>query len=171
MSTGYAWVFGNDINTDLIAPARYLKGSGSIAVVAPHAMETLNPDFARKVQAGDIVVGGDNFGCGSSREQAPEALLHLGISAVVAKSFARTFYRNAMNLGLPAVVCPKAESIREGSRVRIGLEEGVIEDLERGIKYQFSPIPAHLARMLRDGGLLPHLEKRFAAVKHGGAPR
>lgn len=163
MITGRAWVFGDDINTDLMAPARLLRRP--VAEFARHCMETLQPNFAAEVKPGDIVVGGMNFGCGSSREQAPEALRHLGVAAMVAKSFARTFYRNAMNLGLPAVVCNEAGSIVPGTRLRISLENGVIEDLDTGKTYKCEAIPPHLTKMLNDGGLLGHLEKRLRAKK------
>lgn len=167
MITGRAWVFGDNINTDLMAPARLLKRP--VAEFAQHCMETLQPNFATEVKPGDIVVGGMNFGCGSSREQAPEALRHLGVGAMVARSFARTFYRNAMNLGLPAVVCDEAGSIAQGTRLRISLENGVIEDLDTGKTYKCEAIPPHLMKMLNDGGLLGHLEKRLRATKEAAS--
>lgn len=167
MITGRAWVFGDNINTDLMAPARLLKRP--VAEFAQHCMETLQPNFAAEVKAGDIVVGGMNFGCGSSREQAPEAFRHLGVAAMVAKSFARTFYRNAMNLGLPVVVCSEAGLIVQGTRLRISLENGVIEDLDTGKTYKCEAIPAHLMNMLNDGGLLGHLEKRLRARKEAAS--
>ena len=167
MITGKAWVFGDNVNTDLMAPARLLKRP--VAEYAAHCMEALEPDFAREVKPGDIVVGGINFGCGSSREQAPESLKYLGIAAVVARRFARTFYRNAMNIGLPAVVCERASQILHGARLAISLEEGVIENLDSGERYMCEPIPPHLLAMLNDGGLLAHLEKRLRAAKGVGA--
>lgn len=167
MITGRAWVFGDNINTDLMAPARLLRRP--VAEFAQHCMETLQPNFAAEVKPGDIVVGGMNFGCGSSREQAPEALRHLGVAAMLAKSFARTFYRNAMNLGLPAVVCNEADSIVQGTRLRISLENGVIEDLDTGKAYPCEAIPPHLMKMLNDGGLLGHLEKRLRATKEAAS--
>jgi 3-isopropylmalate/(R)-2-methylmalate dehydratase small subunit len=158
---GRAWVFGDNINTDLIAPARLLRRP--VAEFSKFCMEPVMPAFAAEVKAGDIVVGGLNFGCGSSREQAPEAIKYLGVSAVVAKSFARTFYRNSMNIGLPAIVCAEAGSIRQGGRLRISLEQGVVEDLDSGKRYPFQAVPPHLMAMLNDGGLLGHLEKRLRA--------
>jgi 3-isopropylmalate/(R)-2-methylmalate dehydratase small subunit len=110
-----------------------------------------------------VVVGGLNFGCGSSREQAPEAIKYLGVAAVVAKSFARTFYRNSMNIGLPAIVCADAGSIPQGARLRISLEKGVVEDLDGGKSYPCQAVPPHLMAMLNDGGLMGHLEKRLRA--------
>jgi 3-isopropylmalate/(R)-2-methylmalate dehydratase small subunit len=161
MIEGRAWVFGDNINTDLIAPARLLRRP--VAEFSKFCMEPVMPAFAGEVKPGDIVVGGLNFGCGSSREQAPEAIKFLGVAAVVAKSFARTFYRNSMNIGLPAIVCADAASLEQGARLRILLEKGVVEDLESGKSYPCQAIPPHLMAMLNDGGLLGHLEKRLRA--------
>lgn len=161
MIEGRAWVFGDNINTDLIAPARLLRRP--VAEFSKFCMEPVMPAFAQEVKAGDIVVGGLNFGCGSSREQAPEAIKYLGVAAVVAKSFARTFYRNSMNIGLPAIVCADAASLKQGARLRISLERGMVEDLENGKPYPCQAIPPHLMAMLNDGGLLGHLEKRLRA--------
>jgi len=169
MSAGRAWVFGNNVNTDLIAPARHLKRP--VAEFAQHCMESVRPEFATEVKPGDIVVGGMNFGCGSSREQAPESLRYLGVSAVVAVTFARTFYRNAMNIGLPAVVCSEAGSIAHGARLSLCVEKGLIEDLDSGKTYKCESIPAHLMEMLNNGGLLGHLEKRLLAKKQGASQR
>ena len=159
MITGRAWVFGDNVNTDLMAPARLLKRP--VAEYAAHCMEALQPNFASDVKPGDIVVGGMNFGCGSSREQAPESLKYLGVAAVVANRFARTFYRNAMNIGLPAIVCDQADAIPQGAPLGISIEKGVIEDLNSGKTYTCQAIPPHLMEMLNDGGLLGHLEKRL----------
>lgn len=161
MITGRAWVFGDNINTDLIAPARLLKRP--VAEFSKFCMEPVLPTFAAEVRPGDVVVGGLNFGCGSSREQAPEAIKYLGVAAVVAKSFGRTFYRNAMNIGLPAIVCGDAGSIAQGARLRISLEKGVVEDIDSGKSYPCQTVPPHLMAMLNDGGLLGHLEKRLRA--------
>lgn len=168
MNAGRAWVFGDDINTDLIAPARYLKRP--IAEFATHTMEAADPAFAATVKPGDILVGGENFGCGSSREQAPAALRYLGVAAVIAKSFARTFYRNAMNVGLPALVCPRALEIEAGTYWRVNLEAGMVESAGGSERYSCNAIPAHLMQMLRDGGLIPHLERRFkkTTTNNGG---
>jgi 3-isopropylmalate/(R)-2-methylmalate dehydratase small subunit len=161
MIEGRAWQFGDNINTDLIAPARLLRRP--VAEFSKFCMEPVMPAFAGEVKPGDIVVGGLNFGCGSSREQAPEAIKYLGVAAVLAKSFARTFYRNSMNIGLPAIVCADAASLRQGARLRISLEKGVVEDLESGKSYPCQAVPPHLMAMLSDGGLLGHLEKRLRA--------
>jgi len=154
-----AWVLGDNVDTDAIAPGRYMKRG--IAEIAPHCLEALVPEFARGVQPGDVVVGGRNFGAGSSREQAPAALKHLGVAALVAESFAGLFYRNALNLGLPAVVCAEAMRIRDGDTLRVDFEKGEIANLTTGETLQCEPIPAHLMQMVRDGGLLAHLEKRL----------
>jgi 3-isopropylmalate/(R)-2-methylmalate dehydratase small subunit len=169
MITGRAWVFGDNVNTDLIAPARLLKRP--VAEYAAHCLEALRPDFAVGVKPGDIVVGGMNFGCGSSREQAPESLKYLGVAAVVARRFARTFYRNAMNIGLPAIVCDEAHAIPQGARLCISIENGVVEDLDTGKTYACQAIPSHLLEMLNDGGLLGHLEKRLRAKKAEASQR
>jgi 3-isopropylmalate/(R)-2-methylmalate dehydratase small subunit len=166
MIEGRAWIFGDNINTDLIAPARLLRRP--VAEFSKFCMEPVMPTFAAEVKPGDIVVGGLNFGCGSSREQAPEAIKFLGVAAVVAKSFARTFYRNSMNIGLPAIVCADAALLEQGARLRISLEKGVVEDLESGKSHPCQAIPPHLMAMLNDGGLLGHLEKRLRA---GGLPK
>ena len=155
-----AWVFGDNLDTDVIAPGRYMKFG--VDEIAQHCLEAVSPDFARSVKPGDVVVGGRNFGAGSSREQAPAALKHLGVAALVAQSFAGLFYRNALNLGLPAVVCKDAKQIADGDSVRVHAEDGKIEIVNTGKILACEALPAHLMQMLRDGGLLPHLEKRLA---------
>jgi 3-isopropylmalate/(R)-2-methylmalate dehydratase small subunit len=152
-------VFGDDIDTDVLAPGRYMKLD--IPEIARHCLEALVPSFSLSVKPGDVVVAGRNFGCGSSREQAPAALKHLGITALVAESYAGLFYRNALNLGLPALVCRDAKRIRDGDELEIDYEKGEIIDLTTGERLAFEPIPAHLMEMVRDGGLLPHLERRL----------
>jgi 3-isopropylmalate/(R)-2-methylmalate dehydratase small subunit len=154
-----AWVFGDDIDTDVLAPGRYMKAE--IAEIAKHCLEAVEPSFASKVAPGDFVVAGRNFGAGSSREQAPAALKHLGVAALVAESFAGLFYRNALNLGLPALVCRDAKRIRQGDELKLDFEKSTILNLKTGDALAFEPIPAHLMQMVRDGGLLPHLEKRL----------
>ena len=154
-----AWVFGDNIDTDAMAPGRYMKSG--IAEISRHCMESINPDFSKKIQRGDCVIGGRNFGMGSSREQAPEALRHLGVAALVAQSFAGLFYRNALNLGLPAVVCLDAKRIQPGDALDIDFEKGKIRNKTSGEVLDCEPIPPHLMQMVRDGGLLPHLEKRL----------
>jgi 3-isopropylmalate/(R)-2-methylmalate dehydratase small subunit len=153
-----AWVFGDNLDTDMLAPGRYMKFG--IEEIAKHCLESVSPKFSSEVKPGDIVVAGRNFGCGSSREQAPEALRHLGVSALVAPSFAGLFYRNCFNLGLPAVVCADAGKIRPGDHLAIDFA-GKIENLTQGETYACEPIPEHLQTLVRDGGLLPQLEKRL----------
>ena len=155
-----AWVFGDNIDTDVIAPGRYMKFG--IEKIAQHCLEAVNPDFSRQVTKGDIIVAGRNFGCGSSREQAPAALKHLGVAALVAESFAGLFYRNALNRGLPALACSGAKRIRNGDRISIDYARNEVFDVTSDERIPFEPIPAHLMEMVRDGGLLPHLEKRLA---------
>ena len=154
-----AWVFGDNVDTDAMAPGRYMKSG--IAEIAKHCLESLAPSFASSVTRGDAVIGGRNFGMGSSREQAPEALRYLGVAALVAQSFAGLFYRNALNLGLPAVVCLDAKRIQPGDVLDIDFEKGKIENKTKGEVLSCEPIPPHLMQMVRDGGLLPHLEKRL----------
>jgi 3-isopropylmalate/(R)-2-methylmalate dehydratase small subunit len=155
-----AWVFGDDVDTDVIAPGRYMKFG--IEEIARHCLESVDPAFSTTVKSGDAVVGGRNFGAGSSREQAPEALRHLGVAALIAESFAGIFYRNAINLGLPALTCPNARRIRQGDLLKVDALAGTIENLSTGETLQCEPIPAFLMSIIRDGGLLPHLEKRLA---------
>ena len=153
-----AWVFGDNLDTDMLAPGRYMKFG--IEEIAKHCLESISPDFSKEVRKGDILVAGKNLGCGSSREQAPEALRFLGVSALIAPSFAGLFYRNCFNLGLPAIVCPDAKRIRQGDLLEIGYE-GKIKNTTTGETYPSEPIPEHLQTLVRDGGLLPHLEKRL----------
>jgi 3-isopropylmalate/(R)-2-methylmalate dehydratase small subunit len=155
-----AWVFGDNVDTDVIAPGRYMKFG--IEEIAKHCLESAAPAFARQVKPGDIVVGGRNFGTGSSREQAPEALKHLGVAVLVAESFAGLFYRNAINLGLPAVACAQAKRIREGDELDVDLETGKIRNCSTGESLDCEPIPPFLMAIIRNGGLLPHLEKNLA---------
>jgi 3-isopropylmalate/(R)-2-methylmalate dehydratase small subunit len=156
---GRAWVFGDDLTTEALAPGRYMKFG--IEEIAKHCLESVEPRFAREVRPGDVLVGGRNFGAGSSREQAAGALAHLGVAAVIAPSFAGLFYRNAFNLGLPLLVCAEAESIRAGDRVEVDAEGGRVENLTQQRSIACEPIPAHLMALVRDGGLLAHLEKQL----------
>ena len=156
---GRAWIFGDDLDTDALAPGRYMKFG--IEEIAKHCLESVDSDFAARVRPGDVVVGGRNFGVGSSREQAAQALKYLGVVAVIAPSFAGIFYRNALNLGLTALVCSDAPRIRSGDEVTVDPEAGRIENHTTGETLGCEPIPAHLMAMVRDGGLLPHLAKRL----------
>lgn len=155
-----AWVFGDNMDTDAIAPGRYMKFG--IDEIARHCFEAVAPGFSTAVKNGDAVVGGRNFGTGSSREQAPEALKHLGVAVLIAESFAGLFYRNAINLGLPALACAQAKRIRQGDLLKVDPLGGTIENLTTGETLECEPIPSFLMSIIRDGGLLPHLEKRLA---------
>ena len=160
---GRAWKLGDNLDTDMLAPGRYMKFS--IEEIARHCLEDVLPQFATTVKPGDVVTGGRNFGVGSSREQAPQALKLLGVAAIVAVSYAGLFYRNALNLGLAAVVCNDAASIEDGERVQVDPENGVIDVTHpaTGVTRQLAcePVPAFLMAMVNDGGLVPHLEKRL----------
>ncbi len=156
---GTAWKFGDHLDTDAIIPARYLTTS-DMGVLARHCLEDVSPGFARKVTKGDILVAGWNFGCGSSREHAPAVIKAIGISIVVSASFARIFYRNAFNLGLPAVESPEAsKAIRQGDRLRVSLADGWIEDLTIGRGYRFNPVPPFMLDLIESGGLMEVLKK------------
>lgn len=156
---GKAWVLGDDINTDMLAPGGYMKFG--IDVIAGHCLESVDPRFSSTVQPGDVVVGGRNFGTGSSREQAPAALKYLGVVAVIAASFAGIFYRNSFNVGLPLLVCPDAASIVAGDRLALDFSAGRIDNLSQAKTLSCPPIPQHLLQIVNDGGLIPHLEKRL----------
>jgi 3-isopropylmalate/(R)-2-methylmalate dehydratase small subunit len=159
--SGRAFVFGDNIDTDVLAPGQYMKGS--VEELARHCMEGIAPDFARTVRPGDVVVAGRNFGMGSSREQAAQALKILGVSAVVAKSFGGIFLRNALNLGLPVMVCTATDDIHPDDRLAIDLINGRIVNETSGVTLQGEPLPTFLLDMLADGGLVPHLEKKLAS--------
>ena len=152
-----AWVFGDSVDTDVITPGRYMKLP--VEEIAQHCLEAVSPGFSTQVKPGDAVVAGRNFGCGSSREQAPAALKQLGVAAVIAESFAGIFFRNSLNLGLPALVCKDAKQIRDGDRLEVDFQNSIIRNSD-GKTFAFEPIPPHLLEMVRDGGLIPHLEKR-----------
>ncbi|HIC09785.1 MAG TPA: 3-isopropylmalate dehydratase small subunit [Campylobacterales bacterium] len=158
---GQVWKFGDNIDTDLIIPARYLNTSDPYQL-AKHAMEDADPDFSKKVKKGDIIVAGRNFGSGSSREHAPIALKYAGVSAVIAKSFARIFYRNSFNTGLPIFEIDEVEEIAEGSRLSIDMDSGVIEDMESGKKYKFKPIPQFMQQLIQAGGLINYAKEKIA---------
>jgi 3-isopropylmalate/(R)-2-methylmalate dehydratase small subunit len=155
-----AWVLGDNIDTDVITPGKYMKFG--MEEIAQHCLEPVLPHFASSVRKGDVVVAGRNFGAGSSREQAPAALKQLGVAALVAESFAGLFYRNSLNLGLPALVCADAKRIRDGDRLSLDFEKALVVNASTGQTHSFEPIPPHLLEMVRDGGLIPHLEKRLA---------
>ena len=156
---GRVWKFGSDIDTDAIIPARYLSQSDA-KELAKHVMEDERPGFLREVKKGDILLAEKNFGCGSSREHAPLALKAAGISCIIAKSFARIFYRNGLNLGLSLLESSEAlVEIKEGDRVRVNLSTGEIYNLTQKKKFFAKPIPAFMQELIRDGGLIRHLRK------------
>ena len=164
---GRAWVYGDKIDTDLLAPGAYMRGS--IQELASHCLEAIDPHFAGQVQPGDVVVGGDAFGIGSSREQAAEVLKVLGVRVVVAKSFARIFYRNALNLGLPALECPQAGRIEKGDMLAVDPRSGVVENRTKDETYQCDPLPDFLMAMIEAGGLMAQLEAEVAARKENAS--
>jgi 3-isopropylmalate/(R)-2-methylmalate dehydratase small subunit len=155
---GKVWKFGDDISTDLIAPGRFFHLRSNLNEFAKHVMEDADPSFASKVQPGDFIVGGKNFGLGSSREHAPLIIKMAGVSAVMAKSFARIFYRNAINVGLPVLICD-TDQLESGEELEVDLEKGLIRNLNKGITLDFKPLPKVMINILEDGGLVAHIEK------------
>jgi len=159
--SGKAWKFGDDVNTDLIVPGKYLELVDPHEM-AKHAMEGIDPDFPGKVSEGDVVVGGSNFGCGSSREHAAIALKYVGVGAVVAESFARIFYRNAINLGLPALECPGiSEAVSEGDSLEIDLTGGKVVNATTGKELEFVPLPEFMVEVLGEGGLVTYIRNHL----------
>ncbi|RKZ35117.1 3-isopropylmalate dehydratase [bacterium] len=157
---GKAHKYGDDVNTDVIYPGKYTYQQLSSEEMASHALEDLDADFSKNVQPGDIIVAGKNFGCGSSREQAAACLKYAGVSAIIAESFSRIFFRNAINYGLMAIAHPEAaKSIRAGDIVYIHRENGVIKS--GGNEFKFSPFPELVEGILEEGGLLPYLQKKL----------
>jgi len=162
MIKGKVWKYGDDVNTDVIFPGRYTYTVTDPAEIAARALEDLDPDFAKNVKAGDIVVAGKNFGCGSSREQAALGLKYAGVAAVVAASFARLFFRNAVNAGLATVACPEAVArVEAGDEVVIDFEAGELTTAD-GSVYKFAPLPAEVIGILEAGGLVPYVQKELA---------
>jgi 3-isopropylmalate/(R)-2-methylmalate dehydratase small subunit len=158
MLKGAVWKFGDNIDTDIIIPARYLALTDPIAL-GEHCMEPLAPDFSKKVRTGDIIVAGTNFGCGSSREHAPLAIVALGIPVVIAKSFARIFYRNAFNKGLALLEADVFDQVQEGETVEIDLSSGLIKI--GSVEIIAKPIPLFMLELIREGGLINHLKKQL----------
>ena len=160
---GPVFKYGDNIDTDVIIPARYLN-TQSAAELASHCMEDIDKSFVARVKAGDIMVGGENFGCSSSREHAPVAIKASGISCVIAKSFARIFYRNAINIGLAILECPAASAeIENGDEVTVDFDTGVITDVTKGTTYQAEPFPPFIKDMIARGGLMASLKAKEAA--------
>lgn len=153
--------YGNNVDTDVIIPARYLNSSDP-KELASHCMEDLDATFVKRVKAGDILVGGRNFGCGSSREHAPLAIKTSGIACVVAESFARIFYRNSINIGLPIIECPEAaKAMAEGDEVEIDFDNGIITDITTGETYTAQPFPKFIQSIIEAGGLINAIEKNL----------
>jgi 3-isopropylmalate/(R)-2-methylmalate dehydratase small subunit len=158
---GSAWKFGDSVSTDHIAPGRYFHLRSDLNELAKHVLEDADPDFPQKVQKGDFVAAGANFGLGSSREHAPAILKLAGVGAVLAKSFARIFFRNAINIGLPLVICD-TDRIAAGDRMEIDLTGGTVTNLTQKFTLHTAPLPAVMLTLLSDGGLAAHVKK------HGG---
>lgn len=157
--SGEAVVFGDDVNTDVIIPSKHLTSLDPFEM-AKHAMEGLNPDFAKKAESGVVIVAGKNFGCGSSREQAPIALKFAGVKCIVAESFARIFYRNAINIGLPVLESQGiSKAVDEGDVLTVSLEEGKITNQTKHRVLHASRLPDFILAIIRDGGLIEHLKK------------
>jgi 3-isopropylmalate/(R)-2-methylmalate dehydratase small subunit len=158
MLKGKAFKFGDNISTDLIVPGRLAGLRSNLPELAKHVLEDADPTFASKVKPGDFVVGGSNFGLGSSREHAPLVIKMAGVSAVLAKSFARIFYRNAINQGVPVLVCD-TDQINDGDQLEIDLAAGTVKNLTSGKILTFSKIPPVMLKILNEGGLLPYIKK------------
>ena len=160
---GTVHAYGRDVDTDVIIPARYLT-TNDPAELATHCMEDIDAEFVTSVKPGDIIVAHENFGCGSSREHAPVAIKQSGISVVVASSFARIFYRNSINTGLPIVVCPAAAmEAKSGDTLRVDLVAGTVENLTQGTKHDADPFPPFMQELIDRGGLLPYVKSRVTA--------
>jgi 3-isopropylmalate/(R)-2-methylmalate dehydratase small subunit len=163
-TAGKAWVFGDNIDTDVIIPARYLMTTDP-AELAKHCMEDIDSSFASTVHAGDVMVAGNNFGCGSSREHAPIAIKGAGVSVVIANSFARIFYRNAINIGLPILECAEAvAAVNAGDELRVDLASGRIEDLTTGQAFQAQSYPESILRIIAAGGLIAATRQKLQAA-------
>lgn len=159
--TGKVWKFGDNVDTDVIIPARYLT-TFDPEELSKHCMEDADPQFSNKVKPGDILVAGKNFGCGSSREHAPIALKGCGLGCVIAKSFARIFFRNAFNMGLLIFECPEIyDAVMEGDTLEIDIDSGDIRVTGKDRLFSAQPIPPFMQELLADGGLIPHIMKRI----------
>lgn len=159
-TVGKVFKYGDDVNTDVIFPGKYTYTVSDPAEMASHALEDLDPEFAEKVAPGDVVVGGTNFGCGSSREQAAFCLRYAGVAAVVGKSFARLFFRNAINAGLPVIICPEAvDAVAPGDDIEVDLERGELR--AKGQTFSFPPLPPEVIGILEAGGLVPYVRKKL----------
>jgi 3-isopropylmalate/(R)-2-methylmalate dehydratase small subunit len=159
-TSGKVWKFGDDIDTDLIIPARYLNTSDP-EELAKHCMEDADPKFADNVSESDIIVAENNFGCGSSREHAPIAIKAAGVSCVIAKSFARIFYRNAFNMGLPILECNETDQFNTGDMLSVDFDTGMITHQQTGNTYKTKPIPVFMQELIQSGGLMNHIRKKI----------
>ncbi len=161
---GKSWKFGDNINTDEIIPARYLNTTDT-KELASHCMEDADPNFMKKITGGDVIVAGENFGCGSSREHAPISIKAAGLSCVIAKSFARIFFRNAINIGLPIFECPEAAAqIQEGDEVEVNLAAGEIMNITKKKRFKFEPFPREMQEIIQAGGLMNFVKKKMAVA-------
>jgi len=158
MLRGRAFKFGDDISTDHITPGRLAHLRSNLPELAKHVMEDADPTFASRVRAGDFIVAGSNFGLGSSREHAPLVIKMAGVSAILAKSVARIFFRNAINLGLPVLICDTSQ-IDDGDELEVDLQAGTIKDITNGNQLTFSKMPEAMLRILDEGGLIPYIQK------------
>jgi len=157
---GTAWKFGDNIDTDAIIPARYLNTSDP-AELAKHCMEDADPNFVKNMKPGDFIVADKNFGCGSSREHAPIAIKEGGISCVIAKTFARIFYRNSFNMGLTILECADCDRISDRDELEVDAKAGVVKNLTKGEEYSVNPIPPFMQELIDDGGLMKHVAKNL----------
>ena len=163
--TGIVWKYSDNVDTDVIIPARYLNVS-TPEELARHCMEDIDPAFASAVQTGDIIVGGENFGCGSSREHAPLAIKAAGVSCVIATSFARIFFRNAINIGLPLLECAEAvKNTGSGDVLEVDLDRGEVKNLTSGKKFKAKPYPEFMAGLIAAGGLIEYTKRRLAQTR------
>ncbi len=156
---GKVWKFGDDISTDHIAPGRYFHLRTNLPELAKHVLEDAREDFASKVEKGDIIVAGRNFGLGSSREHAPRIIKLAGVAAIIAKSFARIFYRNAVNIGLPLIEIKEADEIDEGDVLEIDLANGFVKNTTKGKEYKFVPMPKFMLYVINEGGIENYISK------------
>ena len=164
---GAAYGFGNDINTDVIYPGKYLSITTDREEMARHCFEAVYPEFREQARKGDIIVAGKNFGCGSSREQAATCLKYFGIAAVIAESFARIFYRNAINVGLPVLVTPGITHFaKHGDELQVDLQRGSIRNERTKKEIKGAELPPFILEIISDGGLIPHLRKKLGIKKH-----
>lgn len=159
---GNVWKFGNDIDTDAVIPGRYLT-INTQKELAEHAFEGVRPEFAGEVKPGDIIIGGTNFGCGSSREHAPLALKGAQVKCIIAKSFARIFFRNSINIGLPLLECAETDRIREGDELDVDIASGIITNMTQNETYQATGLPGFLRGIVDAGGLIEYTRQQVSA--------